>query len=195
MGARVEFEGGEGDAVTNFLDGRGDDGSGIERVTEFEVHAAADVLQLEHGTSPGGTGDGDLDGLGTEFGMTGEQSFTAAEKYGGVTVVQGLNFEHCRGRKVVQENAAFNFRLDDAAVDFVGQVGVRVKHRYQTCWRLGIRVSGFGGADKRTLGPGWKRRSMTFRGGWGRMGCREFWGPSFGSACPGQRPGPRPGPT
>jgi hypothetical protein len=47
-------------------------------VTELEVHATADVLQLEHGASPGRTGDGDLDGLGAELGMAGEQGFAAA---------------------------------------------------------------------------------------------------------------------
>jgi len=133
MGAGVEFEWGEGgadDIVANFLDRRGDDGSGIEGVTKLEVHAAANVLQLEHGTSPGGTGDGDLHGLGTEFGMTGEQGFAAAEQDGDITVMHGLDFEDGGGRKVVEENAAFDFGLDDAAIHFVGQVGVGIKHRW-----------------------------------------------------------------
>jgi hypothetical protein len=101
--------GGADCVVADFLDGRGDDGGGVFGVAEFEVHAAAYVLQLEHGASPGGTGDGDLNGLGAEFGMAGEKSFAAAEKHGGVAVMQGLDFEDCRGREVVEENSAFDF--------------------------------------------------------------------------------------
>src|SRR5579864_8488013 len=78
-------------AIANFLDGGGDDGSRVLRVTEFKVHAAANVLQLEHGASPGGAGDGDLNWLGTEFGMAGEQGLATAQKDGGVAVVHGLN--------------------------------------------------------------------------------------------------------
>src|ERR1700690_691324 len=102
-------------------------------MAKFEGHAAADVLQLEHGASPGGTGDGHLHGLGTEFGMTGEHGFAAAEKYRRVAGMHGRDFEDRGGWKVVEKNAAFDFRLDDAAVHFVGEVGVRVKHTCQTC--------------------------------------------------------------
>jgi hypothetical protein len=35
-------------------------------------------------------------------------------------MVQSLNLEHCGGRKVIEKHPAFDFRLDDAAVDFVG---------------------------------------------------------------------------
>ncbi len=97
-------------------------------MAEFQVHAAAHVLQLEHGASPGGTGDGDLDRLRAKFGMTGEKSFAASEKDCGVAVVHGLDLEDGGGRKSVEVDATFDFRLNDAAVDFVGQVGVGVKH-------------------------------------------------------------------
>lgn len=97
-------------------------------MAEFEVHAAANVLQLEHGTSPGGTGDGDLHGLGAKLRVTGDKGVTAAEQDGGVAVVHGLDFENCVGREVVEEDSAFDFRLDDAAVHFVSQIWVRVKH-------------------------------------------------------------------
>ena len=106
--------------VADFLDGRGDDGVVILGVAKFQVHAAPDVLQLEHGASPGGTGDGDLNGLGAEFGMAGEKRFAAAEKHGGVTVVHGLDFQDSGRGKFIKKNSAFDFRLDDAAVDFVG---------------------------------------------------------------------------
>ena len=126
--ARAEFEGVSWACIADFLDGRRDDGSGIFGVAEFQVHAAADVLQLEHGAAPGGAGNRDLHRLGAEFGMAGEQRFAAAQKHGGVAVVHGLDLEDGGRRKVVEKNSAFDFRLDDAAVHFVSQVGVRVKH-------------------------------------------------------------------
>ena len=103
-------------------------GVGYSGMAEFQVHAAAHILQLEHGASPGGTGDGDLDGLRAKFGMAGEQSFAASKKDCGVAVVHGLNLEDGGGRKIVEVDTTFDFRLDDAAVHFVGEVGVGVKH-------------------------------------------------------------------
>ena len=69
-------------------------------MTEFEVHAAADVLKLEHGASPGRAGNGNLHRLRTEFGVTGEQSLTAAEQDGRVAMMHGLDLKH-RGRRKV----------------------------------------------------------------------------------------------
>jgi hypothetical protein len=59
---------------------------------KFEVHAAAYVLQLQHGASPGGTGYGYLHWVRTEFGMAGDQGVAASEKNGGVAVMHGLDF-------------------------------------------------------------------------------------------------------
>lgn len=115
-------------SVADFLDGRSDDGSGILGMAELEVHAAADILELEHGASPSGAGDGDLHRLGAKFGMAGNQGFTAAEKNSGVAMVHSLDFENGGGRKIAEKNSAFDFRLDDAAVYFISQVGVGVKH-------------------------------------------------------------------
>ena len=97
-------------------------------VAEFEVHAAADVLQLEHGASPGGTGDGDLYGLRAELRVARQKSFAAAEEHGGVAVVHRLNAKNGVRWKIVEKNSTLDFRLDDAAVDFVGEVGMRTKH-------------------------------------------------------------------
>ena len=120
--------GGADGFVANFLDGRGDDGSWVAGMAEFEVHAAANVLELEHGASPGRAGDGYLHGFGAEFGMAGDESLAAAENHGGVAMVHGLDFEDGGGREVVEEDSAFDFRLDDAAVHFVGKVGVGREH-------------------------------------------------------------------
>jgi hypothetical protein len=95
---------------------------------KFEVHAASDVLEFEHGASPGGTGDGDVNGVRTEFGMAGDENFAASEEDGGIAVVHGLNVEDGRGREVVKKDSAFDFGLDDGVVNFVGEIGVRREH-------------------------------------------------------------------
>jgi hypothetical protein len=118
----------DGAVVADFLDGRGDDGGVVFGVAEFEVHTAADVLELEHGTSPGGAGDGNLHGPWAEFGMAGDESVTAAEEHGGIDVVEGFDFEDGGGRKIVEKNSAFDFGLNDGVIDAVGKVGVRGKH-------------------------------------------------------------------
>src|SRR5271168_3115809 len=127
-GDAVDFYGRELHFVADFLDRGGDDGGGILRVTKFEMHAPANVLQLEHGASPGGTGDGNLHGLGAELGVSGEKRFASTEQDGGVAMMHGLNFENGIGRKFVEEDAAFDLRLDDAAVHFVSEVGMRAEH-------------------------------------------------------------------
>jgi len=114
--------------VADFLDGTGDDGGVVFGVVKFEMHAAAYVLELEHGASPGGTGDGDLNGVRTEFGMAGEQSVVASEENGGVAVVEGLDVENGGRREIVEKDATFDFRLDDGVIDVVRQVGVRGEH-------------------------------------------------------------------
>ena len=128
VGAGVEFEDGELNFVADFLDGRSDDGGGIFGVAELEVHPASDVLQLEHGASPGGPGDGDLHGLRAKFRMAGKKRLASPQQNSRVAMVQSLNLQDGRWRKVVEKDAAFDFRADDAAVYFVGQVGVRAKH-------------------------------------------------------------------
>ena len=114
--------------VADFLDGTGDDGSGVFGVVKFEVHAAADVLELEHGASPGGTGDGDVNRVGTEFGMAGEKSVAAAEENRGVAMVHGLDVEDGGGREIVEKDSAFDFGLDDGVVNVVREIGVRGEH-------------------------------------------------------------------
>ena len=114
--------------VTNFLDGRGDDGSGVFGVVKFEMHAASDVLEFEHGASPSGAGDGDVDWAGTEFGMAGDESVAAAEENGGVAVMEGLDVEDSGRREIVEEDSTFDFGLDDGVVNVVREVGVRGEH-------------------------------------------------------------------
>src|SRR5580658_5558968 len=85
VGERVDgAAGGDGLGVADFLNGRGNDGSVVFGVAKFEVHTAANVLELEHGTSPGGAGDSDLNRVGAEFGMSGNESVAAPQEDGGV---------------------------------------------------------------------------------------------------------------
>src|SRR5208282_5112852 len=127
-GDGIDLDGRELNFVADLLDGGGDDGRGVLRMTELEMHTAADVLQLEHGASPGGTGDGDLHGLGAELGVTGEKRLAAAEQDGGVAMMHGLNFKNGVGRKIAEEDAALDLRPDDDAVHFVSEVGMRAEH-------------------------------------------------------------------
>jgi hypothetical protein len=43
-------------------------------------------------------------------------------------MVESLDFEDGGRRKIVEENSAFDFGLDDGVVDVVREVGVRGKH-------------------------------------------------------------------
>jgi len=91
---------------------------------KLQMHAAANVATPEHGASPGGTGDADQNGLGAKLGMAGEQGQIFIQHNGGVAMILGLNFEHGRGGKIFQENAAFHIRLNDVAIYFVAEIGV-----------------------------------------------------------------------
>jgi hypothetical protein len=114
--------------VANFLDGRGDDWRVVLGVMKFKMHAAAYVLELEHGASPGGAGDGYLNWVGTKLRMAGNHGMAAAEQDGGVAVVESLDFQNGGGREVVEKNSAFDFGLNDGVIHVIGQVGVRDEH-------------------------------------------------------------------
>jgi hypothetical protein len=46
-------------------------------------------------------------------------------------VVHGLNVEDGGGREIMEEDATFDFRLDDGVVDVIREVGVRGEHYLQ----------------------------------------------------------------
>jgi hypothetical protein len=77
VGISKSNQGGRGNfhglvALADFLDLGGDDGHSVGGVVKFEVHAASDKAEFEHGASPCGTGDGNEDGLGAIERMSGE---------------------------------------------------------------------------------------------------------------------------
>jgi hypothetical protein len=52
--------------------------------------------------------------------MAGEKSFAASKENGGVAVVKSLDFEDGGGGKIVEEDSALDFGLNDCVVDVVG---------------------------------------------------------------------------
>lgn len=117
-------EAGGGGEFADVLDRGRDDGSFVFGVGELEAHAAAHKVTLEHGASPGGTGDGDENGLRTVLGMAGDEGGGIVDQDGGVEMMLGLNLENGLGRKVFEEDTAFDFGLNDVAIDLVAEVEV-----------------------------------------------------------------------
>lgn len=101
-------------------------------MTKFQVHAASDILQLQHGASPGATRNRDLNWAGAKLGMAGKHGFATAEKNSRIAVVKSLNFQNSRGWEIVKEDAAFHFGLHNSVVNVVCQVGVRNEHNEKT---------------------------------------------------------------
>jgi hypothetical protein len=60
--------------------------------------------------------------------MTGDESVAASEEHRGVAVVESLDFEDGGRREIVEEDATFDFRLDDGAVNVIREVGVGREH-------------------------------------------------------------------
>ena len=167
MGASIQFEGWQkhsvaNDVVPDFLDGRGDDGGGVFGMAEFEVHTAAHVLQLEHRAAPGRAGNSDLHRFWTEAWMPGNERFAAAEEHRCVKVVHRLDFENRVGRKIAEKDAAFDFRPDNAAVDLVRQIRVRVKHT--DAQTQGYRF--FGAGTRGASGQAGNPRACPLEAGW-----------------------------
>jgi hypothetical protein len=122
-GGVVTKASGGGD-FANFLDGGCDDWGAIGGMGELKTHAAADEATLQHAATPGGTGDSDGNWLRTEFRMAGDESGTVFEKDGRVAMVLCLDLQHSGRRKVVQEDATFNLRLNDLMIDLIAEIGV-----------------------------------------------------------------------
>ena len=91
---------------------------------KFEVHAASDEAEFEHGASPGGPGDGDQDGLRAIERVAGDVGVVIAQHDGGVGVVLGIDLQDSPGREAFEKDAAFNLRLDNIAVHRIAQIRV-----------------------------------------------------------------------
>jgi hypothetical protein len=119
-----------GREFADFLDGRGDYRCSIFGVREFQAHSAADKAAFQHGATPRRSGDINLNWLRTVLGMSGDECRTIIQQDRGVAVMLGLNLEDGFGRKIFQENAALNLRLDNTPVDLVAEVGMGHEMRH-----------------------------------------------------------------
>ena len=63
---------------------------------------------LEHGSSPGGTGDRNQNRFGAVLGMPGDQHRVPGQGYSPVIVVLRLNLQHTSRWKVCEEYSPFN---------------------------------------------------------------------------------------
>ena len=120
----VVAEAGRGGDFANFLDGGCDDWRAVVGVGKLEPHAPTDEAALQHAAAPCGTGNGDGNWLGAEFRMAGDERGTVFEKDRGVAMMLSLDLQHGSRRQVVQENAAFNLRLNDLVIDLIAEIGV-----------------------------------------------------------------------
>ena len=93
-------------------------------MAELETHAASDVAGFKHGAAPGGSVDSDGNRLRAKDGMAGDEGLVPAFVQDGVEAIFGSNFKDGSGGKIVEVDAAFDFGLDDVAVDVIAQVGV-----------------------------------------------------------------------
>jgi len=90
-------------ALANLLDTRGGDRSAICRMRKLQAHPSTYEATLEHGPSPGGTGDRDQNRLGAVFGMSGNQHRVLGQGYSPAMVVLRLNLQHTGRWKICEE--------------------------------------------------------------------------------------------
>ena len=125
------------DCFTDFLNQGSDNRGAVFGVVKLQVHATADVSHLEHGTAPGRSlrlppepaADSIADGL--------RSALNPRLKLCPVGVVLSSNLEHGVRRQTLKEHASLDFRLHDASIHIVAQVGVRRKHNslYHSLYR------------------------------------------------------------
>ena len=70
---------------------------------KLQAHPSTYEATLEHGLSPGGTGDRDQNRLGAVFGMSGNQHRVLGQGYSPAMVVLRLNLQHTGRWKICEE--------------------------------------------------------------------------------------------
>src|SRR5690348_5921007 len=98
-------------------------------MAEFQVHAAADELFLEHGTTPSGAMNLHEHGAWTILGVPRDQRVPATAIDDRIPPLAGLHFENGSGSEVAQVNTAFDLGLDQIRVDLVAQIRVWLEQR------------------------------------------------------------------
>jgi len=110
--------------LADFSDRRSDNRRPKFWMAKFQAHAAADEALLQHGASPGRAGDCDQNRLRTILWMPRKQHGAFALQNCGIAMMLRLDLQDGIGRQVFEKHAAFNFRLDDAVVHLITEVGV-----------------------------------------------------------------------
>ena len=95
-------------ALADILNARGGNKAAICRVRKLQVHTSSYEATLEHGPSPGGTGDCDQNRFRAVFGMPGNQHGVLGQSYSRVIVMLRLNPQHSSRRQVCEEDSPFN---------------------------------------------------------------------------------------
>ena len=88
-------------------------------MVKFEMHTPPDEA------APGGTCNGDADRPRAVLRMSGEQSLATVQEYGRIAVVHCLDLQHRAWRHIIEKHASLDFGLDDVAIYFIAEVGVR----------------------------------------------------------------------
>jgi len=97
------------DALADFLNARGDNRSAILGMTKLQVHAATDVAQFEHRSSPGRARNRNQHWFRAVFRMPRNQRLAFAQEYRGVAMVLGLDLEYRGRRQVPKTDPALDF--------------------------------------------------------------------------------------
>jgi len=113
--------------LADLPDTRGHNGCPVLGMTKFKMHAATDETALQHGASPGRTGNRYLNWFRTVLGMPWDKRVIVIKKHNLVAVMLGFNLQHSRGWQVVEEHTPFNFWLHEVAIHFITKVGMRAE--------------------------------------------------------------------
>lgn len=114
-----------GRTFANLLNTRGDNRGAVLRMAELQVHPAAYEMQLQHRTTPRGTGNGYQHGLGAVLRMSRDQRLILVQQNRGVAMVLGVNLQHSSRGEVAQKDSSLDLRLHYVVVHAIVQVGMR----------------------------------------------------------------------
>lgn len=92
---------------------------------EFQVHATAEELRLDHGAAPSRAIDADRSRFRAEFGVAGDEGILAVEDDQFVNAVAGFNNEYGAGSQIPKVDAAFDLRTNEIAIQRVAERGMR----------------------------------------------------------------------
>ena len=92
---------------------------------KFQVHAAANETEFQHGAAPCRAFDSYQHWFRAEFRMSGNQHLALTASHDRVPTVLGLDLQNTLGREIAQKDATVDFRLNDVVVHLIAQVSMR----------------------------------------------------------------------